>query len=264
MMKTSHRLFALGISSTVAFFLSLNIMSLPILLAMGYFIGSLPDADLKLGIKHRGFTHTIVFFTVMTFVCSFAVFYFYYFIQQVAGFDIFGVGVTYFNGFPIPSFFAKLASLDASAIFGDAFLKFIVFFFVSFTSHFILDLITPAGLDVGKSHVSGSIKSNNSAFNFFFSLVGGSMFVVSVALVICRDFVGISLNWATWYFLITGSLVLIVIIASVAYGSKKGDKDLKCFKIGDRIDVCVPRGKCFQTGLDEDERVCNLPDDDSI
>ncbi len=260
MYKMSHRLFALGISSAVAFFLDINLMALPLMLVLSYLIGSLPDMDLKLGFKHRGFMHNISFFLAMTLLCSLGVFYLYHVFQSLMGTDAFGAEAVFFSGFPIPSFFVKLVSLDFSSIASDTFFKTIVFFFVSFMSHFLLDIVTPQGLDVGVYHVSGAIKSGNKFFNFFFGAVGVVTFVVSMAFIIIKTFTSITINWSTWYFIIVGSLILAVVMISLFMNRGKNDNKLRCYTLDNNIDVCIPPGKCFQVGSDRDDKICNMDD----
>lgn len=257
MQRISHRVFALGLSSAIAFLLNINVIALPLILVLAYFIGSIPDLDLKAGIRHRGFTHSVLFFLTMTILCSLGVFYFYYFLQLWIGVAIFDVEMFYPYHVPLPAFFMHVGSLDFVSAVDDSFFKLLAFFFASFLSHFLLDIITPVGLDVGSLTISGTIRSSNSFFNFFFSAVGFVTFLISVSFSIVREFTTFSIDWITWYFVSVGIIVSAVIIGSVFLKRGRKSDALKCFKLDNNIDVCIPKGKCLQIGPDKDDKICN-------
>ena len=258
MYRLSHRLFALGVSTAVAFIANINIVALPMILVLSYYIGSFPDIDSAWGLKHRGITHNIWFFIAVTFACSIGVFYFYYALQWVIGASFFDVSMTPVLGFPVPTFFHLLGRFDFVAAVNDTLFKFIVFFFMSFMTHFSLDIITPAGLEVGSFTIRGAIPSENKVFNFFFAAVGLITFLVAVAFYVLRSFGVISINWVLWYFSIVGTAVIAVMIASILLKRGKHQDELKCFELDNNIDVCVPRGKCVQIGPDKDDKLCNV------
>lgn len=260
MNKMSHRLFALGISSAFAFFLYLPVVSLPLLLVISYFVGSLPDIDLRIGIKHRGFTHTIFFFFIMTLVSAIAMFYLYYGLQLLMGFDAFNVEMVFYNGIPMPAFFTKIISGDVASVFQDTLFKYFVFFFAAYMSHFTLDIITPSGLTIGTVEVGGSIKSSSKAFNMFFTGLGFMITLLSLTFIVLRDFTPVDISWASWFFIIVGCLVLVVIVVSIIFNRKNGDENLRCFKLDNNIEICLPEGKCFQFGADKDDKICNIND----
>lgn len=258
MYKISHRLFALGLSSTIAFFLNINMLMLPIILPIAYLIGSFPDIDLKLNIKHRGVTHHLMFFTLMTIVCTFGLFYLFYFLQLFVGIPIFDVEVVMYDLFPLPTFFQSIGTLTFSEIPGDSFFNLLAFFFMSYSSHFMLDMITPSGLDIGDYHMSGSAKSGSTFYNLFFGASGLVTFLVSFSLIIIRYFHIIEVSWNLWFFIIDGSINTLVFIIALATKKKEDETELKCFKIDNKIDICIPRGKCFKIGPDKDDSICNI------
>lgn len=260
MYQLSHRLFALGLSSAIAFFLDMNIMMLPVVLPLAYMIGSFPDIDLRLNITHRGVTHHFMFFLLMTLACTFGIFYLYYFLQVFVGIPIFGIDVTMYGAFPLPTFFQKIGTGNFSALGGDTFLALLVFFFVSFTSHFMLDMITPSGLDVAENyHVSGVAKSSSAFFNFFFGAIGIITTLVAVMMILLRYFHFATISWTTWFFAIDGAIILITFILLIAMKGKADTRELKCFKL-DKIDICIPTGKCFKIGPGKDDKICNIPE----
>jgi len=262
MNKMSHRLFALGISAAFAFFLNLQVIALPLILVISYFIGSLPDIDIRIGIKHRGFTHTIFFFFIMTFVSALGMFYLYWGLQFIIGVDIFDVEMVFYNGVPTPAFFTKIFAGDVMLVFQDVLFKYFVFFFAAYMTHFTLDIITPAGLTVGSFEMSGSIKSSNKAFNMFFTGLGLMITLLSITFIVLRDFTTIDIGWSSWFFISVGVIILIVIIVSIAFNRHNGDDNLRCFKLDNNIEICLPEGRCFQVGVDKDDRICNINDVD--
>jgi hypothetical protein len=262
MYKLSHRLFALGASSAIAFLLGINLVASIFIVVLAFFIGSFPDIDIKLGLHHRGFTHSIIFFIFMTVVCSFAVFYIYYFLQVLITVPIFEITSFEVSGVPVPMFFKLVVDGAVMEALVDIFFKFLVFFFVSFMTHFILDIITPAGLEVGETSIAGSIRSNNVFFNFFFASIGFITFLVSMAFMTIKMLGLFEINWIFWYFGITGILVMIVILASLLVRRSRGMEVVQCFHLGNNIDVCIPEGKCLHICPEKDDKICNMPDAD--
>lgn len=262
MNKMSHRLFALGISTAFAFFLDIDVVALPLLLVLSYFIGSLPDLDIRLNLKHRGFTHHIVFFFIMTFVSALGIFYLYWGLQYVIEAPVFNVEMVFYNGFPTPAFFTKIFSPEPLLAFQDPLFQYIAFFFAAYMSHFVLDIITPAGLQMGTFQLNGSIESDNSGFNIFFTGVGLMTTLLSITFIVLRDFTVIDISWSTWYFVSTGLIVIVVIIISILYRRNNGEENLKCFKLDNNIEICLPEGKCFQIGADKDDKICNITEVD--
>jgi D-alanyl-lipoteichoic acid acyltransferase DltB (MBOAT superfamily) len=88
------------------------------------------------------------------------------------------------------------------------------------------------------------------------------MVCVSIAMMAVRMVSGGMTNWATWYFIIIGVLVAAIMIISISIGAKQAGKGLRCFKLDNNIDICLPRGKCFQAGLGKDDKICNIDDDE--
>lgn len=258
----SHRLFALGISTAFAFFLDIEVVALPLILVTSYFIGSLPDIDIRMGIKHRGFTHHIAFFLLMTMVSAIGIYYLYWVMQLVMGMPVFNVEMVFHDGIPVPAFFSKIFSQDPMIAFEDTLFKFMAFFFAAYMSHFMLDIITPAGLHVGSLQLSGSINSSSMTFNMFFTGIGLMTTLLSITFIILREFTTIDISWSAWYFVSTGLIVLLVIVVSIMYHRKNGEDNLKCFKLDNSIEICLPEGKCFQIGTDKDDKICNITEMD--
>jgi len=255
MYRLSHRLFALGVSAAIAFMLNITIVAVPMILVLSYFIGSFPDVDSGWGLKHRGITHSVWFFIAMTLACSIGVHYLYYLLQLIIGFEFFEAYMTPVLGVPVPTFFHLIGTLDFGGMVNDLLFKFIAFFFVSFMTHFSLDMITPAGLEMGSFAVRGSIPSENKAFNFFFAAVGMVTFLVAMTFYVLRSFDVMTINWIFWYFAIIGVAVIVVMVASILMKRGKRQDELKCFELDNNIDVCVQRGKCVQIG---GEKLCNV------
>lgn len=262
MYRLSHRLFALGASSAVAFFLNVNVLMLPVILPIAYMIGSFPDIDIKLNIRHRGVTHHVGFFILMTLACTFAMFYLFYFLQLFITIPIFGIEVVMYDWFPLPMFFYYIGTFQYSKIIGEAFFNLNAFFFVSFMTHFSLDMITPAGLDVGDRHVFGGAKSNSTFYNLFFGASGLVTFMVSFSLSFIRYFHLMEIPWTTWFFIIDGSIMTFIFIIAMITKAKEDKTELKCFDVDNKITICIPRGKCFKIGNEKDDKICNIPEGD--
>ncbi len=255
MNKNAHQLFAIGLATVFAYLFDINLFILPFILILAFFIGSFPDKDLEWGIGHRGVTHSLLFFFLMALLCTFGVFYFYAILESAIGVPVFEAEVD--ENF-IPIFFTKLSSLDMDVIFNDGFFKLFAFFFSSFFSHFILDIITLSGLDVTKEvHISGSIRSNNTFFNFFFGSVGLITFFISLIFIILREISGTIFEWSTWFYIIDGGLIVIIFIISIGMKFKKIKEDYTCFDYDKKVQLCIPKGTCIQLGSGKDDLICN-------
>jgi membrane-bound metal-dependent hydrolase YbcI (DUF457 family) len=242
----------------MAFFLNVNLLALPILLVSAFVIGSLPDIDNRIGIRHRGFTHGLLFFLFGALGMTFFVFYFHVLLQWLIGIPLFEVTVTYIEWFPVPSFIMSLLSGDITSVIADQFFKYLAFFFVSLLSHLVLDIMTPVGINLGGYNVNGSIKSNNTAFNFIFAGIGFVNTIVSIAFMVMRFLGLLAISWFTWFFIVDAALILCIILTAIFWKKSNNMVDLKCFHVDAGLNVCVPRGKCFQLSDDKDDRVCNI------
>lgn len=249
MYKNAHFWFGAGICSILLFLFG---FSLPSIILIGIITGIIsvsPDWDQKISfVGHRGPTHSFGYILLITIPASVLLLYVAYFINTSIQMHIFTVSMSD-AGFPFPQGFTKIASGDIIAFFIDPLLFSFIAVFAGASTHILLDIITPSGLELFDRKIYGGILSEDPKTNKVFVLSGLFLFLASLSLSIATGYIHASFYGSIFLMCIVIIVGIVFFISLRRRHSRIMDKYV-CYNIGGKR-FCTAKKGCVQIAGEE-------------
>jgi membrane-bound metal-dependent hydrolase YbcI (DUF457 family) len=262
MHKDAHRVFALGVCSVLCLAFGLGPGSVVLLSLLAGATGALPDSDQRIPFaRHRGFTHGLTFALLVSFSLTVVSSYVQWALSLALSLpqvpllnSVFTPGVELLEGVPVPGPVAAAAAADPAAFFASPFLRSWAALFAAVSSHIVLDVITPSGIDLWRWHLSGGVLSQDAALNRFFVVSGALLGVGSAAVSTFRLFLPTGL---TTVFVSLGLAAALAIPVAISLHRKRQLwwRGLKCYSVNG-LEFCTRR-RCVRL---KGEKVCVVRD----
>lgn len=230
MHRTAHVLFGMGMASLLPYF-----FASPFVLILCTFFGgimaSLPDLDIRMGMKHRNWkgTHGLRFIIVGSLITTIILMFINYVILKF-----------------FPNFGGIVVS-EGSINLSESLIPIVIYFgsiSLAIISHLLIDVLTHSGLDLGFHHLSGSIKSSNPIANFVFASIGLIISIITISSSFLVDYFGyISPRAFNFILLILMVISFVIIFGSLIIGKRRRISHLYCGKI-QGISMCSVDKDC--------------------
>ncbi len=231
MYKEAHRWIAIGLSSLLSLIFGFTLVTILIISFVSSIIGVLPDYDQKIRfMKHRGFSHTFTFVFIVTIPLTFLLIYAFSVINLILDKEIVNSGVIITKNYIRLSIVDSFISGDLISVLTDSTLLIFLVLFLSMSTHIILDIITPSGIDLFGKHINGGILSNDPITNKTLTFFGILIFIISISIAIISPLIEIS-DLGLFVLLFFLILIIFLIYISIRKKNRRWLENIKCYTL---------------------------------